>query len=270
MLWNIDVQCNLEGCKWRGVLQTYANHLMSNCDFAKSVCLNCKEIVCVKDVHVHVESNECKNHHTTEIECPSGCGYKNQRWFMKVHSFDKCPKSKRKCPLEDDNDRDRTERVSREHRRLIVSFNQQCNDTFEMKICQLDFHDEIIMCLQNVIPVELWMTTDCFFDYLNVHIVSCREIHVDSIFETLKQTTVTLTLVNQDKSGPDHETRDFKTIIPFDTSHLDNELFSKLKVIKTENMLSNSETNTCYFHDNGCEIKIDFRYPNKLRNFDFG
>ena len=276
MVYHIEVRCHLQkkGCKWKGNLETYPEHLLTECDFAQIVCGRCNEIVHVKNATVHKESDRCKNHDTTEIQCPLDCGYRSQRWFMEIHNFDKCPKSKQIPLLEEHDctehdDKDRTEHVSREHERFLVSFHQKCNDTFEMKINEMDFRNDKIMLLQNVIPVKLWMVIDCFSECLNVHIASCQNTLTHSTFETLKRTMVTLTLVNKKKTRPDHETRDYKTIIPFDTSRSEDDLFSKFNVIKTKNMLSNSETNTCYCQNNECEIKIDFRFPNKLTNFKF-
>ena len=76
-----------------------------------------------------------------------------------------------------------------------------------------------------------------------------------------------MTVVNKKKMYPDHATRDFKFVLPFQFNNTGHCYFYKMYALKGKDMPSNSETKTCYLDAHGLDLKIDIRYPNKFPMF---
>ncbi len=259
MLRFTEVKCHLhtKGCEWKGNIQTFAEHLLGNCDFAKKMCNRCEEIVCAKDLCFHKETDECKYQETVKKKCRFGCGYVDSILLMKIHTFDKCPK------LKEDERRQR-----RDDKDFTVPFDQECHDAFEIELRGLDRCDQYErLLLQNELPIELCVVRDQKSSYFHMYFTLFRTDHTHSVVETLKKTKVIVTVVNKNKTFPDHAARDYKFVLPFRTNNNCSCYFSKLYVMKEKDMLTNSETKTCYLDADGLDLKIDFQYPNKFPMF---
>ncbi len=270
---NTITKCHFhkDGCKWQGPMKHYEAHIWNTCTFAKHACGNCNRHVPWCDMLAHRNSQECKNHHDLEVKCRFDCGYKCQRWFMDVHEFDKCPlMPKRTCSsFGNDNGRP-TECVANDIEQLMCSLNNRCNDIFRFKFKYDETNTRCKwVCLQNTLPVQLILTCEPFSNNLNVYVVTCEEIHVESTMETLRNTDVTLRLVNKETKYPDPETRDRKMLLTFCTdgqSHFryKNSIFFKLNAINVNSLFENGTTQTCYLENSEFDVEFHFEYPNRL------
>ncbi len=239
MIFSTVTKCHLheKGCDWTGKIEMYPQHILVNCDFAKIRCYRCNASICVKDMNVHEETYECINHDTIRVKCPFDCGY-----------VDKCPKSKKEKPSQENDNGDSTESDSRKCLEYLLMFHRNCHDVFETKINGRAHHDgNEIVVLQNMIPVKLLIILDHSSESLNVHVQLCQKVEIMSILKILKETIVTLTFLNKNKDCPDRETLNYKVILPYNPTLRENCIFSKLNVMKIKNMLFHSENKTCYY-----------------------
>ncbi len=268
---SIETKCHLhkEGCKWKGNVNAYAHHILENCVFAKMMCDHCEEIVHIKNIEFHKQTENCKNYETVKIKCCFDCGYIDNVLLMKMHIFDKCPKLKELKLLQNDNAKDSTGHISNTLQDVLVPFNYQCNEMIGITIHQLEQRRDhnFDVFLQNELHTRLSMIHDRKSNYHHVCLTTIQNHHIRSVVETLKKTKVIMTVVNKKKMYPDHATRDFKFVLPFQFNNTGHCYFYKMYALKGKDMPSNSETKTCYLDAHGLDLKIDIRYPNKFPMF---
>ncbi len=244
-LLNLLTKCHFQSkcCSWVGMLSAYENHISKDCKFAETQCQYCKGNVLFMDMDRHLEKNQCMNHEKENIMCPFDCGYVNQNWLMETHTLHKCGANRRTdlyremLKLGDEREhRHAGKSVPVCHKHFLNFFENKCNDSFRFH-CKIDltqndshlFHE--IVNLQNMMPVVFFLDSDVSSDSLIVNIVPLDVKQTIPSLQTLKQTLVTVTIVNKATKYPDCETRDFKTVVPFVTNDRRNVLFSKSDVI---------------------------------------
>ncbi len=82
-----------------------------------------------------------------------------------------------------------------------------------------------------------------------------------TIVEVLKNTVVTVTLVNRNRKRNDDIDRNYVRMLPFVKSNVGTCSFHEHQFIHAKDMFANDETGTCYFEDGTFEFVINLYLP---------
>ncbi len=276
-----EIKCPFytKGCDWIGEFQEYTHHLSNDCIFPMTKCEHCEMIVSLKDIKTHYDENMCKSHHTTVTFCPNDCGYINQRWLIKSHVILDCPKALLRCMFE-------YECTSGCSKDAIVR---------RRSICQTNVIDNILFEFQNRVHEQIKVECDGVFNS-NKELIPCCEVllignrekiifvwgqnkdsnHLNlklmrfkphtyqtTILDVLKNTVITVSLVNQNRKQNDGVDRKYIRMLSIDNDDLTAILFAEPRFIQIDDLFDNKKTGTCYIDDakGMCQIVIDFYFP---------
>ncbi len=274
-----ECEANRKGCGWIGKLKDYKPHILNDCMFTTSECAHCERVVCMKDIKAHRVSPECMDEQKKVVSCRSGCGYTNQKWLMTSHVTRDCPKTTPRCVFGNECRSACSDDDDMEHWMKCVSKNLEGM----LHIHEKKIHEKIkIQCADGIHIDEETIT---FFEMISIQnkekflfswrieknqnrFIVMMQLHdgtkcATTMPELLKNTLVTVSLVNQNKKRKrnDDESHNYVRILPLYKCDAFNVLFYEHDFIHVDKMLPNKETGTCYITETSMDVVIDMWFP---------